>query len=405
MRILSCLLILSLFSACTRKEESAPEEDVAPGSFSKKSNIKGSDLPAPVSVKPGEAPFQILKLHSGQPRNTSISPLSLKMAFELLYPAAGEDSRLALEKGFGFSMKNPNRFSAERALAARLKSEKDKTARLAIGNSIWVKNPDKLNPGFRTSLENLSAEVKPLNLKEMNQWVKTLTEGKIPLLLDSLDPKIPLLAVNALYFKGDWVSPFKKSETLTGNFRSSETSVLVTDLMRQVHSFKYFENETSKWLELPYKDSPFSMVLALPKKDFDLKTVVAALDSTSVDDILTKMKEERVELVLPKFKISEKSSLKEDLSLAGYVKLFSPGEWKAISSDSEFVLGDVIQAITIEVDEQGTIAAAATALTMETTSFDLKSKKPFYCDQPFLYLLVNRESDEIYFMGRVFKPE
>jgi serine protease inhibitor len=405
MRTPYAILILVLLIGCTRKEVATPVEGTEGATTSGAPTIKGSDYPAAVSVKPGEAPFQILKMHGGQPRNISISPISLKMAFEMLYPVAGENARLALETGFGFSLKELDRFKSDRELANRLNKSKEKAPRLLIGNSIWLKDRKSLTPAYLAHLKSIAADVHPLSLKEMNDWVKSITDGKIPSLLETLDPKVPFLAVNAVYFKGDWVSPFKKNENIIGNFRSSESSVVAADMMRQVHSFKYFENETSKWLELPYQNSPFAMILVLPKKDFDLKTVEAKLDSSSAGDTLTRMKEERVELILPKFKMSEKSSLKDDLSLAGYSKLFAPGEWKAISSELEFQLGDVIQAVSLEVDEQGTTAAAATALTMETTSLDLKLKKQFYCDQPFLYMLLNRESSEIYFMGRIYKPE
>ncbi len=390
--------------SCTKREAPVPVEG-RDSSSSTGTTIKGSDYPATIAIKPGEAPFQIYKLHSGQPRNLSFSPLSLKMAFEMLYPVAGENARLALEKGFGFSSKETDRFKSERDLASRLNAMKDKNTRLRIGNSVWVKNPKALNPSYLSTLSSLSAEANPLGLKEMNDWVRNTTDGRIPSILDRLDPGTLFVAINALYFKGEWTFPFKKEQTMVGNFRSSESSVIATDMMRQVHGFKYFEDDDSKWLELPYKDSPFSMILALPRKDFETKKLDSKLDSASVSDILTKMKEEQVELVLPKFKVSEKSSLKDDLSLSGYGSLFSPGEWKAVSNQLEFHLSDVIQAVSLEVDEQGTITAAATALTIESTSLNFKSKKAFYCDHPFVYLLMNRESGEIYFMGRVYKPE
>ncbi len=401
--LISLLILLSLLS-CTRKEEASPVEE-AEAPIASSGTIKGSDYPAPVRISKGEAPFQIMKMHSGQPRNLALSPLSLKMALEMVYPMAGEQARLAMETGFGFTTKESDRFKGERDLAKRLGSAKDSTSRLLIANSIWLKEKKNLRPEFLESLHALSAEVHTLDLKEMNQWVKSRTEGRIPVLLETLDPKVPFLAVNTLYFKGSWTSPFRKNETANGTFRSSPSESSSPMMMRQVHSFKYHENEISKWLELPYKDSPLAMILVLPKKDFDLKSVEARIDATLVDDTLARMKEERVELVLPKFKVNEKTSLKNDLSLAGYGKLFTPGEWKSLNPGLEFSLGDVIQAVSIDVDEEGTTAAAATALTMETTSFTMKANTPFHCDQPFLFLLTNRESHEIYFMGRIHSPE
>ncbi|MBU6153090.1 MAG: serpin family protein [Bdellovibrionales bacterium] len=405
MKILYVLLTLMAITSCTKKEVATPEEEMAAPASRTSSTIKGSDYPAPISLKPGEASFQILKLHTGQPRNFAHSPLSLKMAFEMVYPAAGENARLALEAGFGFSSKESNHFKAERDLSNRLNHSKDKNSKLLIGNSIWLKNPKILSSSYLAHLKSISAQVSPLSLKEINLWVKSITEGKIPSLLESLDQRIAFVAVNAIYFKGDWAAPFEKAATMEEPFRNSETASHSVKMMRKVHSFRFHENDDSKWLEIPYKDSPLSMILVLPRKDFDLKTVESRLDSASVSDTMTKMKEERIELALPKFKMSEKSSLKEDLLLAGYSKLFAPGEWVSISADPDFSLGDVVQAISLDVDEQGTTAAAATALTMETTSLDLKPKKQFLCNQPFLYLLLNRESSEIYFMGRVYKPE
>ena len=180
--LISLLILLSLLS-CTRKEEASPVEE-AEAPIASSGTIKGSDYPAPVRISKGEAPFQIMKMHSGQPRNLALSPLSLKMALEMVYPMAGEQARLAMETGFGFTTKESDRFKGERDLAKRLGSAKDSPSRLLIANSIWLKEKKNLKPEFLESLHTLSAEVHTLDLKEMNQWVKSRTEGRIPVLLE-----------------------------------------------------------------------------------------------------------------------------------------------------------------------------------------------------------------------------
>jgi serpin B len=354
-------------------------------------------------LKPNELAFQLFKLHSSEPANTNFSPLSLKMAFQLVYPGATENTKKTLETAFGFSIDQPNPFNAEIQLAAQSKSENSAT-KILIGNSVWVKDQSSILSKFKDALKTAGAELKTLNLNEMNSWVKNSTLGKIEKLFDALDSKTKLIALNTLYLKADWASPFTAEATIQAHFQSSPHGMITVKMMRQTSNYSYFEDATSQWLEMPYRDSPLVMTLVLPKKRFDLKSIEDSLSSKVMNAAISRFKPEQVELVLPKFKFESKKSMKTLLSEAGYSELFIGGGWGNLTKQNDLVISDVLQATALEVNEKGTEAAAATAIMMEKSSFGGIMKKSFYCDQPFLFFLRNSKSGEIYFMGKVYSP-
>lgn len=396
-RMLLCLA--SLLPACTPKnpdpsalkpgaeKQAVEERDPFPPTRT------GRQMP---ELTASEFVFQLHRLHSGEPANFVYSPLSLKLAFELLHPGSTGEIRKTLESNFGLGGKS-SLFQSESASAPQVK----------IANGIWMKAPASALPAYRTAVKELGSEIRPLGLAAVNDFVKAATEGKITKVLDSLGSGTELVAVNALYFKGDWVSPFKKESTAPGRFQSSPYATMVAGMMKQTGEFEYGEDETSQWIDLPYAGGPMAMTLLLPKKRFELAALEKDLSSSSLKARLAKSTKSRVEIVLPKFKFSQTGSMKELLVAAGYQNLFSSNEWKKISQ-SPPKLSDVIQAIAIEVNEKGTEAAAATAAVMTESALMnplAKTPKKFICDQPFAFLLRNTKSGEIHFMGKVYAPD
>ncbi|NDG84828.1 MAG: serpin family protein [Proteobacteria bacterium] len=393
--LLACVLLLALpFASCTQKNPEPKEQKPA---------IMERDPfpPTPVGrqiteLKPAEFVFQLYRLKSDQPANFMYSPLGLKLAFELLYPGATGDIQKTLEKSFGLGTKT-----------SLSKSESKSAPQVKIASGVWMKSPSSAQTSYREAIKEMGSEIKPLSLAGVNDFVKNATEGKIPKILDSVSPEATLVAVNALYFKGDWIWKFDPSSTAPDRFQSSPYSTTVTQMMHQTSSLSYGEDKTAQWVELPYEGGSMVMTLILPKKRFELAAIEKDLSSSSMKDRLSKSKTTRVEIVLPKFKFEQKRSMKELLLSAGYSDLFTLNEWKKIASNPP-KLSDVIQAIAIEVDEKGTEAAAATAAVMTDTALmnPLENMaEKFICDQPFMFLLRNTKSGEIHFIGKVYAPD
>ncbi len=356
-----------------------------------------------VEINPKEAPFEIYRLMAKDPKNVNLSPLSLKMAFGLIYPGAGESAKLTLEQLFGFKSGQYQSFAEDFKVMEQFAKEKG-TNELYLANSLWAKEPKRILPEFQNAVKKMGASIEPLNLKQINEWVSEGTRGKITRILDKLDPSISLIALNAIYFKAQWLTPFKKEATILAHFQSSPYGTTTTPMMKMKHHFRYMEDEVSQWIELPYLNSPFVLLAALPKKRFELNALEQKLSNDYVKGIEAKMKDETVDLVLPKFKFDEKASLKSLMSHAGFGGLFEKGVFTQIAKSSDFRISDVIQATALEVNEQGTEAAAATAIAMEKSSFSMGLTKKFYADQPFIFMLKNTKSNEIYFLGRLYQP-
>jgi serpin B len=387
MKKLASFLILILASSCTFKK--SPSQSLATQA------PRQSPTPpfSPLSLTPNELTFQLYQLRSEEPSNVIFSPLSLKLAFELLYPGATGENPKILESAFGLNSKT-HLSQSEGASAPEVK----------IANGIWMKDPKSALPTFKDAIKELGSEIRPLSVSSINDFVDSATQGKIEKMINSLDPQTALIAINALYFKGEWGSPFYSELTRAHHFSSSPYKTVVTEMMHQLGKFPYAEDEDSKWIDLPYKGSSMVMTLVLPKKRFELKVVHQKLTASKFQAALSKMKTEKVSLSFPKFRIQKKESMKELLISAGYGKLFDSTGWKKLSTHP-LTLADSIQALSIQVDEQGTEAAAVTKMEMRETAMLELNLKEFECDQPFIFILRNKKSGEIHFIGKLFEPE
>jgi serpin B len=385
LRLCSTTLFASalLLSSCNHsKVEESSNEKAATKSATAESKTKAE-------LGPEETPFQLFRLLNHDPKNTLISPFSIKMAYQTLYPGASDSGKSFLEKLFDFrKVANSNPTESE----------------LLIGNSIWSKDPKKLHPDFLASLKSSRIESHSLKLKEMNEWVSNMTKGKISKILDKLEPSQQLVVLNAIYLKANWQKPFNEATTIRGKFQSSPYGISAVKMMQSKEEHRYFEDDLSKWIELGYNNSSLVMLLGLPKKRFELEKVGAKLDSQYLKTINAGLKSEKVDLVLPRFKFDTKDSLKHLMSMAGFNSLFEKGAFTKVMKSGDQIISDVIQASSINVNEQGTEAAAATAIALENAIVKLAPSKKFYADEPFFFILRNSKSGEIYFIGRVYQP-
>ena len=355
--------------------------------------------------KPTETAFQLYRLLAANPANVNLSPLSLKIAFSLIYPGTAGDTQKLYEQIFGFTEGTTNPFHAEYELAAKTEKLKSDTNQLVIENSAWMKSTKGVKDEFVESLKTQNAEIGKLSLDAINEWVASATHNKIPKLLSSLDPGTKAIFINAIYFKQKWLAPFDAKLTSTDQFQTSPYASSHVPTMHTEKEVQYFEDKTSKWVGLSYADSPFEILFALPAKRFDLRAIEDTLSMSQITNLLGQMKPVQVQLSIPKFKFNEMASFKALLKNAGYGELFSQSDYSGISTPSP-VLSDVIQAASIEVNESGTEASAATGAIMLR---NLRVKEPifeksFIADEPFIFVLLNKDTKEIYWLGRVYQP-
>ncbi len=389
--------LILVISACTHHEKSDVQASPTPV-VSEALLTPGKNFE---QVKPNDVQFRLYQLLSSSPKNTNFSPISMEMAFGMVHLASHGATRDLIQKIFGFSENMDYSFLPEQSLVG-----KKENSELYFANSVWAKNTKQISALF---LENLTkyfnTEVSPLHLRNINEWVDSSTHHKIQELIKNLDPSTSAIFINALYFKSDWVSKFKKPQTQPEVFVSSANHSVRVQMMNQTNQFKYYEDEEAKWLILPYQNSPFAMLLAIPKKKFNLRAIEDKLSHSYLHSVVSKMTEEKVELKLPKFKFNTEHSLKTIFIEAGYSELFKHGDFSNFSTTKDISISDIIQATAISVDEMGTEAAAATAVsTLEASAMSMGIAKEFFATEPFIFILKNMQSDQTYFMGKVYNP-
>ena len=349
---------------------------------------------------------------AGEAGNIFFSPLSISTALSMTYAGARGETARQMADTLRFKLAAPDQHAAFGALAAALKPD-NKNYRLEISNALWGQQGYAFQPefielvkkyyagGFNTVDFAGATEASRLTI---NRWVEQKTADKIKDLLTkgSLTELTRLVLTNAIYFKGDWATKFKPELTKPMPFNLSTDQTVDVPMMRQTGDFLFSENEDVKVLELPYVGKDLSMVLLLPKTN--MAEMDAKLDAARLAEWTGQVTEREVDIYLPKFKFETKYELQDLLSGMGMVDAFAlpPADFSGISGQKDLYITKVIHQAIIEVNEEGSEAAAATAVIMGVKA--VLHKPVFKADQPFLFLIRHNETGSILFMGRVNNP-
>jgi serpin B len=244
----------------------------------------------------------------------------------------------------------------------------------------------------------------------INNWVARQTNDKVKGLFKRgiLDRRTRLVLVNAIYFKGDWASRFKKDRTRTGTFRLGGDSNVRAPLMRQTGRFRYTDTETVQVLEMPYVGKDLSMVVLLPRKPGGLAALEKGLTPGILDDWLGKLANHLVDVTLPRFKVTSQFSLKRTLTSLGMADAFTErsADFSGIEEEKDLYLSAVVHKAFVEVNEKGTEAAAATGAggRGRVSGRRRPPRVVFKADRPFVFLIHDARSGSVLFLGRVTNP-
>ncbi|XP_019584888.2 plasminogen activator inhibitor 2 [Rhinolophus sinicus] len=249
--------------------------------------------------------------------------------------------------------------------------------------------------------------------KKINFWVNTQTKGKIPNLLPegSVDPETRMVLVNAVYFKGNWKTPFEKKLNGLYPFRVNATQRKPVQMMylHEKLNIGYIEDLKTQILELPYVED-VSMFLLLPDEIANVSTGLELLESEITYDKLNKwiskdtMAEDDVEVYLPRFKLEEHYELKSILRHMGMTEAFNIGQanFLGMSEGNDLYLSEVFHQATVDVNEKGTEATAGTGATMSGRTGH--GGPQFVADHPFLFFIMHKTTKTILFFGRFASP-
>jgi len=344
-------------------------------------------------------------------KNLLISPLSVSMALGMtLNGAAGttyENMAATLEKA-GLSEKEIN--ESYRHLLD-LMMGLDPQVTVSIANSIWYRNTFEVESDFlEVNQQYFDAVVADLDFDDpesvdiINAWVDQKTSGKIDEIVEEIDWNTVMYLINALYFKGNWIHQFDPDVTADAPFSNADGTTSTVPMMHQENTFPFLHTELFDAVDLPYGDSLFSMTLFLPREAAGVNDLVARLDADSWDDWIDRLSPTRMMLSLPRFTFSYEKSLKDVLSATGMEVAFDPAEadFTGINKnakDSGLHISEVIHKTFIEVNEEGTEAAAVTSVEISLTSMPMS----LTFDRPFVFTISERHSGTILFVGKVME--
>jgi serpin B len=290
---------------------------------------------------------------------------------------------------------------------------------LHVANGLWAKADYPLNPdfikaikeSFNGSLEPVDFGNEPATRKKINGWISDRTRDKIRNLIGPrvLTPETRLVLTNAIYFKAAWAERFRKEATTTEKFHVSVSKDVDAKMMKQTDFFSLAELEGFKLLAIPYQHNEASMLVLLPDKVDGLADLERSLTAAKLTSWVKKCTSVRVALSLPKFKTTSAFELNHPLMTLGMKKAFAVGQADltgiANVPGEPLYIGLVIHKAFVDVNEQGTEAAAATAAAVPAGAAMRPAEPvPFVADHPFVYLIRSNRTGAILFMGRLADP-
>jgi len=240
----------------------------------------------------------------------------------------------------------------------------------------------------------------------INEWVEEKTNDKIKELIKKgvLDRMTRLVLTNAIYFKGNWASRFDEKLTRDAQFYVSASERIKVPMMNQKGKFGYIQTEDLQILELPYVEDELSMVILLPLKKDGIDTAEQQINSNKLSEWMQNLKEKEVVVFLPKFTMTQELSLAETLKSMGMVDAFTgDADFSGMNGKRNLFISAVIHKAYVDVNEEGTEAAAATAVTVRLTAVE-KPPPVFRADHPFIFVIRDKVTDSILFLGRVINP-
>ena len=291
---------------------------------------------------------------------------------------------------------------------------------LRTANALWAEQTYPFLPEYiSTAHQYYSAETTNLDFINkpdesrvtINRWVEEQTEEKIRDLLPagSIDPLTRLVITNAIYFRGTWVKQFDPGKTTDQDFRTGSGVVIQVPMMQRTDEdaiYGYAETGFLQVLSMPYESDggkELSMLVILPKGE-DLTAVERSLDAAALSELQQSLTSRQVMVYFPKFTMKTKYSLPGTLSAMGMPTAFSSSaDFSGMDGTRNLFIGDVIHQAYVEVNEEGTEAAAATGVVMKLTSAGERAPV-FRADHPFIFLIQDHETGNILFMGRITNP-
>lgn len=358
--------------------------------------------------------LHLLKQVSAGDKNVVFSPFSISACMALLYAGARGETEAQIAQVLGF----PAREEMPAAFAEiyqQLKAASRDSLALSIANGLWLDQKTTFLPEYleevrkphqarleRADFTNAAESVR----QAINQWGAEQTRGKIQNILppDSVDRLTQLVLVNGIYFKGKWVSPFETSQTRSALFHVSADQQVSVPMMNITDRFGYAVTKECQALALPYDGNKAFMVILLPAKGTSVSDLAQSLSVDFLHKIECALSGEQVNVSIPKFKLEAEYQLAQTLAEMGMPSAFNwQADFSGLDGTTVSRISHIIHKAFVEVNEEGAEATAASLMEM-ILGIPCGEKKEFKADRPFLFLIGERTTGTLLFMGLVTKP-
>jgi serpin B len=346
------------------------------------------------------------------------SPYSIYTALMMAYAGAAGETAAQMEQALAIELPGSDVHAALNALNLTLLNNSQFDGKpvfsFNVANQLWGQKDFAFNEQFLNTLSaNYNADLKTVDFSDsenaralINLWVAAQTNDKIKDLIPAgvLDALTRLVLTNAVYFKAAWMNQFDPSKTALGSFTLADGSQVEVPMMHAQRSMQAFVNEGLEVVELPYEGGMYSMVLVMPAQG-SLAIFEASLDADRLDAVLGSLSTASVTLSMPKFKLESSFGLSETMKTLGMTDAFTPGiaDFSGMEDTRSLYISDLLHKAYVDVNEEGTEAAAATAVVVGMTSMPAENYTISF-DHPFLFLIRDIQTNTILFMGRLADP-
>jgi len=353
--------------------------------------------------------------------NIFFSPYSISTALAITYEGAREETADEIRSVLHFPGNPTVLRSGYAALIARL-NDKVSAYTLRTANALWAEKTHPFIPDY-IGIADRNYAAKTTNMDfihqpedsrlTINSWVEDQTEDMIKDLIPpgEINPNTALVITNAIYFKGTWVKQFDPTLTRDADFMTGSGATVQVPMMQRTDDaaiYGYAETDTFQVLEMPYDSgdgAELSMLVILPREN-DTAGLAQSLDSTTLQEIRKSLAYKIVRVYFPKFTMETKYFLPRTLSAMGMPSAFTPGaDFSGMDGGRDLFITNIIHQAFVDVNEEGTEAAAATAVIMGKGAAPPEDYVPvFRADHPFIFFIQESETGSILFMGRVSEP-
>ena len=376
-KIIAVTLICALAAGCGHHKNAAPVKE-------------GSRIDYSISF------FRNVVAGTEENENIFVSPYSAGVALSMLAEGAQGQTKEELQhalNGVSFT-------------AGELKA--DSLVDIRSANAAWIREGFKVKIPYLQSLSDVyGAQVRNLDFSDpasvgiINSWCAENTEGRITEIIDRIAPDMMMFLMNALYFKAPWKKTFDKNATSDDMFHGYSKDSEVS-FMNCKAKYRYAEYSGNQLIQLPYADGRYSMLVLLPAEDVSPDAVLPYLDENTYKNALASMEMKEVILSLPKFKVETTTLLNRTLEAMGAKKVFTSTAELGNISNGRVAVDEVKQKCFVEVNEEGSEAAAVTSIGVRMTSAQVGPLPVrMTVDRPFLFSIVDTENDNILFIGRI----